>query len=96
MGASRCSHLRGQSAALIDYAERHRAGLRVETSLTEDTANFLVKRRLGESRRIRWFRRGANLLLQIGCVVHNCSLGPGFDLFEPALSQPHPSWAEAA
>src|SRR3954469_2688397 len=31
-------YLRSQSAHLVDYAERHRAGLRVGTSLTEGTA----------------------------------------------------------
>ena len=39
-------YLRGQSAWLVDHAERHRAGLRVGTSVTEGTANFLVNRRI--------------------------------------------------
>jgi hypothetical protein len=38
-------YLSGQSAWLVNYAERHRAGLRVGTVLTEGTANFLVNRR---------------------------------------------------
>jgi hypothetical protein len=33
------SYLTGQSAWLVNYAERHRAGLRVGTSITEGTAN---------------------------------------------------------
>ena len=33
-------YLTGQSAWLVNYAERHRAGLRVGTSITEGTANF--------------------------------------------------------
>src|SRR4051794_41411001 len=37
-------YLHSQSAHLSDYAERHRAGLRVGTALTEGTANFLVNR----------------------------------------------------
>src|SRR4051812_48816318 len=36
-------YLTSQSAWLVNYAERHRAGLRVGTSLTEGAANFLVK-----------------------------------------------------
>jgi hypothetical protein len=36
------NYLTGQSACLVNYAERHRAGLRVGTSITEGTANFLV------------------------------------------------------
>ena len=60
-------YLRSQSAWLVDYAERHRAGLRVGTSLTEGTANFLVNRRMAKSQQMRWSRRGADLLLQVRC-----------------------------
>ena len=35
-------YLAGQSDWLVNYAERHRAGLRVGTAITEATANFLV------------------------------------------------------
>jgi len=90
-------YLRNQSAHLVDYADRHRAGLRVGTSLTESTANFLVNRRMAKSQQMRWSRRGADLLLQVRCAIYNGVLGPGFGhLFEPAPSQPHPSLAEAA
>jgi len=67
-------YLRGQSAWLVDYAERHRAGLRVGTSLTEGTANFLVNRRMAKSQQMRWSRRGADLLLQVRCAVYNGTL----------------------
>jgi hypothetical protein len=43
------SYLRGQSASLVNYAERYRGGLRVGTSITEGTANFLVNRRMNYS-----------------------------------------------
>jgi len=56
-------YLRSQSAHLVDYADQHRAGLRVGTSLTEGTANFLVNRRMAKSQQMRWSRRGADLLL---------------------------------
>jgi hypothetical protein len=42
-------YLRGQSNWLVNYAQRHRAGLRVGTSITERTANFLVNRRMNKS-----------------------------------------------
>jgi len=90
-------YLRSQSAHLVDYADRHRAGLRVGTSLTEGTANFLINRRMAKSQQMRWSQRGADLLLQVRCAIYNGALGPGFGhLFEPAPSQPHPSLAEAA
>jgi hypothetical protein len=89
-------YLRSQSAWLVNYAERWRAGLRVGTSLTEGTANFLVNRRMAKSQQMRWSRRGADLLLQVRCAVYNGALGSGFgQLFEPAPSSGL-HWAEAA
>ena len=71
-------YLASQSAWLLDYADRHRAGLRVGTATTEGTANFLVNRRMNKSQQIRWSRRGADLLLQVRCAVYNGTLGSGF------------------
>jgi hypothetical protein len=76
-------YLTSQSAWLINYAERHRAGLRVGTSITEGTANFLVNRRMNKSQQMRWSRRGADLLLQVRCAVLNGKLGSSFgQIFE--------------
>jgi hypothetical protein len=71
-------YLTSQSAWLVNYAERHRAGLRVGTSLTEGTANFLVNRRMNKSQQMRWSRRGADLLLQVRCAGFNGKLGSSF------------------
>jgi hypothetical protein len=71
-------YLRGQAAWLVNYAKRHRAGLRVGTSITEGTANFLVNRRMNKSQQMRWSRNGADLLLQVRCAVYNGTLGAGF------------------
>ena len=90
------NYLRGQSARLVNYAERHRAGLRVGTSVTEGTANFLVNRRMNKAQQMRWSRRGADLLLQVRCAIYNGSLGSGFGhLFEP-VSISGPPLAKAA
>jgi hypothetical protein len=89
-------YLRGQSARLLNYAERYRAGLRVGTSVTEGTANFLVNRRMNKSQQMRWSRRGADRLLQVRCAIYNGALGSGFGhLFEPA-SPSGPQLAVAA
>ena len=89
-------YLNGQSNWLVNYAKRYRAGLRVGTSVTEGTANFLVNRRMNKSQQMRWSRRGADLLLQVRCAVYNGVLGSGFGhLFEPA-SSPGPQLAKAA
>ncbi len=71
-------YLASQSAWLVNYAERYRAGLRVGTAITEGTANFLVNRRMNKLQQLRWSRRGANLLLQVWCAVYNGTLGSGF------------------
>src|SRR4051794_22595340 len=71
-------YLTGQSDWLVNYAERHRAGLRVGTAITEGTANFLVNRRMNKSQQMRWSRRGADLLLQVRCAALNGKLGSSF------------------
>jgi hypothetical protein len=89
-------YLNGQSDWLANYAERHRAGLRVGTSITEGTANFLVNRRMNKSQQMRWSRRGADLLLQVRCAVYNGNLGSDFgQRFHPA-NDPLPSMVIAA
>jgi hypothetical protein len=81
------TYLRGQSKRLVNYAQRYRAGLRVGTSVTEGTANFLVNRRMNKAQQMRWSRRGADLLLQVRCAVYNGAFGHGFgDLFEPTAN----------
>jgi len=89
-------YLIGQSAWLVHYAERHGAGLRVGTAITEGTANVLVNRRMNKSQQMRWSRRGADLLLQVHCAVYNGTLGSGFgQKFHPA-NDPCPPIAVAA
>jgi hypothetical protein len=89
-------YLTRQSDWLVDYAERHRAGLRVGTAITEGTANFLVNRRVNKSQQMRWSRRGADLLLQVRCAVCNGTLGSNFGQgFRPA-NDSHPPVAVAA
>jgi len=89
-------YLTSQSAWLVNYAERHRAGLRVGTAITEGTANVLVNRRMNKSQQMRWSRRGADLLLQVRCAVYNGTLGSGFgQKFQPA-NDPYPPVAVAA
>ena len=84
-------YLSSQSAWLVNYAERHRAGLRVGTALTEGTANFLVNRRMNKSQQMRWTRRGADRLLQVRCAVYNGTLGTGFgQRFQAANDQHSP------
>jgi hypothetical protein len=89
-------YLTGQSDWLVNYVERHRAGSRVGTAITEGTANFLVNRRMNKSQQMRWSRRGADLLLQVRRAVYNGTFGSGFgQKFQPA-NDPYPRAAMAA
>jgi hypothetical protein len=77
-------YLTGQGAWLVNYAKRYRAGLRVGTSITEGTANFLVNRRMNKRQQMRWSRHGADAVIQIRCAIYNGTLGTGFGhLFNP-------------
>ena len=89
-------YLTSQSAWPVNYAERHRAGLRVGTSLTEGTANFLVNRRMNKSQQMRWSRRGADLLLQVRYAGFNGKLGSGFEPLCDAEGNPIADFARAA
>jgi hypothetical protein len=89
-------YLLAQGDRLVDYGERHLAGLRVGTALTEGTANFLVNRRMSKSQRMRWSRRGADRLLQVRCAVHNGTLGSGFGQRFYAANDALPHEAAAA
>jgi hypothetical protein len=89
-------YLRGQAAWLVNYAKRYRAGLRVGTSITEGSANFLVNRRMNKSQQMRWSRRGADLLLQVRCAVYNGTLGLGLGQRFERLSNVDLTLANAA
>jgi hypothetical protein len=89
-------YLTGQSAWLVNYAKRYRAGLRAGTSITEGTANFLVNQRMNKRRQMRWSRRGADSVLQVRCTIYNGTLETGFGhLFNPG-SEPSQQLAMAA
>jgi hypothetical protein len=89
-------YLSGQSDWLVNDAERHRAGLRVGTALTEGTANVLVNRRMNKSQQMRWSRRGADLLRQVRCAVYNGTFGSGFGQRFHADNDPYPQAVVAA
>jgi hypothetical protein len=89
-------YIAGQSDWLVNYAERHRAGLRVGTAITEGTANFLVNRRMNKSQQMRWSRRGADLLLQVRCAVYNGTFGSTYGQKFRSANDTSPPMAIAA
>jgi len=89
-------YLTGQSDWLVNYAEHHRAGLRVGTAITEGAANFLVNRRMNKHQQMRWSRRGTDLLLQVRCAVYNGTLGSDFGQRSQPANDPLPQVEVAA
>jgi hypothetical protein len=89
-------YLRGQAAWLVNYAKRFRAGLRIGTSITEGTANFLVNRRMNKSQQMRWSRRGADLLLRVRCAVYNGRLDVGLGHRFERIANADPAVAKSA
>ena len=55
----------GQSAHLVNYHQRQRAGLPIGTSTTEGLANTLVNRRMNKFQQMRWSIQGAHAVLAI-------------------------------
>jgi len=89
-------YLTGQSDRIVNYAERHRAGLRLGTAITEGTVNFLVNRQMNKSQQMHWSRRRDDLLLQVRCAVSNGTLGSGFRQRLLPANDTHPQAAIAA
>jgi hypothetical protein len=78
-------YLSSQNSWLVNFAQRHRGGLRAGTAVTEGTPTFLVDQRMTKLKQMRWTRRGADLLLQTRCAVYNGALGSAFgQKFQPA------------
>ena len=58
-------YINGQSAYIVDYAARHRAGLPIGTSQTESLANSLINKRMNKSQQMRWSKAGAQAVISL-------------------------------
>ena len=61
----------GQSAYLVDYAQRQRAGKPVGTSTSEGLANALVNRRMNKLQQMRWSAAGAHAVVTVRADAMN-------------------------
>jgi len=72
---ARCTELRAyienNTDALIDYAQRYRAGKPISSSRAESTVNQLVNARMNKRRQMRWSPQGAHRVLQVRAAVLN-------------------------
>ena len=61
----------GQSAYLVDYARRQRAGQQVGTSPVESLANALVNKRMNKLQQMRWSASGAHAVVTVRANAMN-------------------------
>ena len=57
-------YITGNTASLINYGERYRAGERISSCLAESTVNAVISKRFAKRQQMQWTKRGAHLLLQ--------------------------------
>lgn len=62
------------SAAMVNYGERYRAGERISTGFVESAVNQVVSKRFAKKQSMSWSPRGAHLLLQLRTRVLNNDL----------------------
>lgn len=65
------AYLANPQARLVNYAERHRVGERVATSLVEGGADQLVNARMARTQHMCWSERGAFNILQLRVAQFN-------------------------
>ena len=63
LGVQLLTYIRSNRGAIIDYGKRHRAGLRVATTLAESAVNSLVSKRMVKKQQMRRSLHGANILM---------------------------------
>lgn len=71
------TYLTLNTAALVDYGRRYRAGLRIASSGAESVVNSLVNARMNKRRQMRWSPQGAHRVLQVRAAVVDGRLHAG-------------------
>lgn len=59
------TYLSNNSTRLVNYGQRHRAGLPISTSTAESAVESVIGDRFKKNRKMRWTHKGANALLHI-------------------------------
>jgi hypothetical protein len=88
LGAQFLTYVRSNRGAIVNYGKRHRAGLRVATTLAESAVNSLVGKRMVKKQQMRWSRHGAHMLMQVRTAVLNGELR---DRLRTPFRQPEPN-----
>jgi hypothetical protein len=90
-------YIANNTASLINYGERFRAGERISSCLAESTVNAVISKRFAKRQQMQWTRRGAHLLLQTRTRTLDGTLRPLFEKWYPGLANDNsPAAAQAA
>jgi hypothetical protein len=65
LGTRLLTYVRSNRSAIIDYAKRYRAGLRIAMTLAESAVNSLVGNRMVKKQQMRCSLHGAHMLMQV-------------------------------
>ena len=79
-------YIASNTASLINYGERYRAGERISSCLAESTVNAVISKRFAKRQQMQWTKRGAHLLLQTRTRALDGTLRPLFEGWYPGLA----------
>ncbi len=79
-------YIASNTASLINYGERYRAGERISSCLAESTVNAVISKRFAKRQQMQWTKRGAHLLLQTRTRALDGTLRPLFERWYPGLA----------
>ncbi|MGX5851902.1 hypothetical protein ACWGTO_33580, partial [Mesorhizobium sp. PL10] len=74
LGLQLLTYVRSNRGAIVNYAKRYRAGLRVASTLAESAVNSLVGKRMVKKQQMRWSLHGAHMLMQVRTAEINGEL----------------------
>jgi hypothetical protein len=83
-------YIASNTASLINYGERYRAGERISSCLAESTVNAVISKRFAKRQQMQWTKCGAHLLLQTRTRGLDGTLRPLFERWYPGLANDNP------
>ena len=89
-------YIRSNTASLINYGERYRAGERISSCLAESSVNAVISKRFAKRQQMQWTKCGAHLLLQIRTRALDGTLRPLFERWYPGLANDETATVQAA
>jgi hypothetical protein len=78
-------YIASNTASLINYGERYRAGERISSCLAESTVNAVISKRFAKRQQMQWTKRGAHLLLQTRTRALDGTIRSLFEGWYPGL-----------